>query len=98
MSDADLAEALKIWFEKHAGNPHLWQTQVGAVLRGRLVARGNFKNAPRGNPKRAWKAMLAKKGVSSIGGRFSPPRGFAPDEPISNATRLKQEMLGHGGA
>jgi hypothetical protein len=97
MSDADLAEALKIWFEKHAGNPHLWQTQVGAVLRGQLVARGNFKNAPRGNPKRGWKAMLAKKGSSTTGGRFTSPSLYL-QEPISNATRRKQEMLGKGGA
>jgi hypothetical protein len=61
MSDLGLGNDLFDWFERTKGNPNRWrESYVGRVIRGNLVETGNWKNAPRGDPKKGYAAMREK--------------------------------------
>jgi hypothetical protein len=56
-----LAAALAEWFTSKEGNPDIWRDNaVGRLMKERLEARGNWKKAPSGNPKKGYQKMLSK--------------------------------------
>lgn len=50
MREKDLRDALEAWLDSHSGDHRIWSTLVGSLIKTRLLAKGNFKNAPRGKP------------------------------------------------
>lgn len=59
--DAEIVKALKQWFKEHADDPNRWRTPIGRTLKDLLMLTGNWKNAPRGNPKKGFRAMQANQ-------------------------------------
>lgn len=57
LKDQQLAEALSLWFSRHSKDPNRWRNPVGLVLKEGVSAFGNWRNAPRGNPKAGYRAM-----------------------------------------
>lgn len=57
--DQQLAKALAAWFERHSKDPHRWRTPVGLAVRDGVSASNNWRNAPRGDPRKGYRAMVA---------------------------------------
>jgi hypothetical protein len=61
VTDAQLAAALAAWFDRHAGRRDIWnRSEVGRLLKARLIQLGAFKNKPRGDPAKGRAAMLER--------------------------------------
>ena len=60
MTDSELAAQLSKWFFRHANDAHRWRNPVGAAIKDGASASGNWRNAPRGNPAKGFRAMKAK--------------------------------------
>lgn len=60
-SDEEIVKALKAWFKEHGDDPNRWRTPIGRTLKELLQITGNWKNAPRGNPKKGFRAMQANQ-------------------------------------
>ena len=59
---AELARLIDRWFLATAGNPNRWsQDPVGSAIRSALQGTGNWKNAPRGNPRKGFEAQQSRK-------------------------------------
>ncbi len=59
MSDAELAEELKKWFDKNLGTSNVWnKSKTGKVIKRELVKAGHFKSKPRGNPSEGKRQQL----------------------------------------
>ena len=61
--DRDLAREIAEWFERHRGDKGIWQKPVGRSVREALMRRGNWKNAPRGNPRKGYEEMRRRMGA-----------------------------------
>ena len=53
MNDKELAAELSKYLTKHLNDPNFWnRTLVGKSIYSFCNKRGNFKNSPRGNPRK----------------------------------------------
>lgn len=59
MKDKELAKLINEWFKTNSDDPNKWnRNAVGIAIQAGVDSCGNWKGAPRGNPRRAHKAML----------------------------------------
>jgi len=81
ITDAQLASALAAWFDRHAGSRDVWnRSDVGRLLKARLIALGAFKNKPRGDPAKGRAVMLERREAQGLAAPELPP----PSSPSSS--------------
>lgn len=60
MDTNQLANELNKYLNKHTNDPNFWSRDViGIKIRKFCEGRGNFKKAPRGNPRKGYNTMLS---------------------------------------
>jgi len=58
-----LADDLVEWYSRNRNNPSKWNDNpVGKTIKNILNDSKNWKNAPRGNPRKAYEVSLVNKG------------------------------------
>jgi len=58
----NLINELKIYLDKHRNDPNFWNRDpIGKLIKEFCEHRGNFKAAPRGNPKKGFQNMMNNK-------------------------------------
>lgn len=66
MTRRGLAKKIDGWFSDTVGDPNRWRRDpVGRVIREELRRVGNWKNAPRGNPRAGYEGLMRKKNGGS---------------------------------
>ena len=62
VKDSKLAIELEKFFNDNRYNKYVWsKTKTGKLLKNELNNRGNWKNAPRGNPREGQRIMRENK-------------------------------------
>lgn len=86
MRNSEIVSALEEWAVENKGNPMIWRTPVGRVLKRIMLERGNWRKRlsnSRGNVRNLRLAHVA-----------SPvPVPVPAHEDVSSASRRKQDML-----
>jgi hypothetical protein len=59
VSEKEVARALESWFS--TPRRRSWSSPIGRVLKVKLGLSGNWRNGARGNPRKGFQAMMAKK-------------------------------------
>jgi len=60
--DTKLAVEIDLWFEKNKNNKNLWNNnEIGKTIKRSVTKKGNWKNAPRGNPAAGYQKALTNK-------------------------------------
>lgn len=55
MSNKDVSEYLNKWFANNKSNPSRWSdNEIGKTIKKNLLLTKNWKNAPRGNPRKGY--------------------------------------------
>ncbi len=58
MKQKDLAIELLKWFNNPKDNQNKWSSPVGKIIKNQLQKTGNWKNAPRGNPRLGYQVKM----------------------------------------
>lgn len=61
MTEQELTKQIEIWFNNNSNNPNKWNRGAGLAIKNNLISLGNWKNAPRGNPKAGYEKMMENK-------------------------------------
>lgn len=62
IKDAELALELQKFLSKNRNNKYIWsKTKTGRILKNEINKRGNWKNAPRGDPRKGQRIMRENK-------------------------------------
>lgn len=61
LTQAELAAALLIWFRTIPRNGNEWRSPVGKVIKQELDKSNNWRNAPRGNPRKGLRVARERK-------------------------------------
>ncbi len=72
MSEDELYNELKKWFDSKWGKPNTFnRSKIARLIKNRLRGTGHFKNAPRGNPRKAKNASDNAKAKKMDGENIS---------------------------
>lgn len=69
MTNNELEIGLKQWFDDNKNSRNIWCGPVGKLIKNNLILLGNWRNSPRGNPKKAYQKMqeiLAAKSNNKV--------------------------------